>query len=153
LPRVMEERVRSLLPYKAPFLFVEKLTKLSEEGAEGFYTFKKDEYFYEGHFENRPVTPGVILTECMAQIGLVSLGISFLIEQHNEDSLKDTIQIAFTESEVQFLKAVLPGERVYVKSEKKYWRMGKLKCMVHMQDDKGSLIARGELAGIMKLKV
>ena len=47
-------------------------------GAEGFYTFKEDEYFYQGHFKDNPITPGVILTEVMAQIGVVCLGIYLL---------------------------------------------------------------------------
>ncbi len=63
------------LPYSRPFLFVDELTSVNENGSEGFYTFREDEYFYQGHFKNHPVTPGVILTECMAQIGLVCLGI------------------------------------------------------------------------------
>ena len=66
------------MPYQAPFLFVDELISLSEHGVEGFYTFKKDEYFYQGHFKNNPITPGVILTEVMAQIGVVCLGIYLL---------------------------------------------------------------------------
>ena len=53
-------------------MFVDELISLSEHDAEGFYTFKKDEYFYQGHFKNNPIIPGVILTEVMAQIGVVS---------------------------------------------------------------------------------
>ena len=63
------------LPYQKPFLFVDELTQFSENGITGNYTYKKNEYFYEGHFKENPVTPGVILTETMAQIGLVCLGI------------------------------------------------------------------------------
>ena len=64
-----------LLPYKPPFLFVEELSHISENGSEGYYTFKNDEFFYQGHFKDRPITPGVILIEVMAQIGVVCLGI------------------------------------------------------------------------------
>ena len=63
------------LPYEKPFLFVDALEKISEEGISGYYTFPADSFFYRGHFKDLPVTPGVILTECMAQIGLVCLGI------------------------------------------------------------------------------
>ncbi len=64
-----------LLPYSRPFLFVDELTSVNDNGCEGFYIFREDEFFYQGHFKDNPVTPGVILTECMAQIGLVCLGI------------------------------------------------------------------------------
>ena len=63
------------LPYSNPFLFVDVIREVSEDGVVGSYTFKKDEYFYRGHFKDYPITPGVILTECMAQIGVVCLGV------------------------------------------------------------------------------
>ena len=66
------------LPYSEPFLFVDKLVQVDDDGVEGLYTFKEDAGFYTGHFKNNPVTPGVLLTECCAQIGLVSLGIHLL---------------------------------------------------------------------------
>ena len=72
-----EQEIIALLPYQEPFLFVDELTTISSEGVTGNYTFKKDAYFYKGHFKNNPITPGVILTECMAQIGLVCLGILY----------------------------------------------------------------------------
>ena len=63
------------LPYSKPFLFVNEITQISENGTTGNYTFKEDAYFYKGHFKDNPITPGVILTEVMAQIGVVCLGI------------------------------------------------------------------------------
>lgn len=65
----------SQLPYSEPFLFVDELLHVDENGATGTYTFKKNLDFYKGHFKDNPVTPGVILTETMAQIGMVCLGI------------------------------------------------------------------------------
>ena len=63
------------LPYQKPFLFVDELTKISENGITGSYTFPSDSFYYKGHCKDHPVTPGVILTEVMAQIGVVCLGI------------------------------------------------------------------------------
>lgn len=78
------QAIIDLLPYQAPFLFVEELTLVSDNGTEGYYTFKEDEYFYKGHFKDSPITPGVILTEVMAQIGVVCLGVFLLKEQVSE---------------------------------------------------------------------
>ena len=69
------KEIIKLLPYQYPFLFVDELTMISDQSITGHYTFKNNEYFYIGHFKDNPVTPGVILTECMAQIGVVCLGI------------------------------------------------------------------------------
>ena len=68
----------SQLPYSEPFLFVDEITSITENGAVGNYSFDENSYFYKGHFKDNPVTPGVILTEVMAQIGVVCLGIYLL---------------------------------------------------------------------------
>lgn len=133
------------LPYSPPFLFVDEITLLNEDQAEGHFTFSKKLDFYRGHFTDFPVTPGVILIETMAQIGLVSLGI-FLIQAKPSDQL----QVAFTSSEVEFLKPVLPGETVFVSSKKVYFRFNKLKCNVELTNQRGELVCKGILAGMIK---
>ena len=73
-----KEQIISRLPYSKPFLFVDELLNIDENRVEGIYTFDENLDFYKGHFKDNPVTPGVILTEVMAQIGLVCLGIFLL---------------------------------------------------------------------------
>ena len=136
-----------LLPYQHPFLFVDILTMVSNEGITGGYTFKKDEYFYKGHFKDNPITPGVILTECMAQIGVVCLGIYMLKEEISEDNKP---QIALTSSQVDFFLPVFPGETVTVVSEKEVFRFNKLKCKVKMFNQKKELVCRGQISGMLK---
>jgi 3-hydroxyacyl-[acyl-carrier-protein] dehydratase len=130
------------LPYSKPFLFVDELLSIDENRLEGIFTFDEKLDFYKGHFKDNPITPGVILTETMAQIGLVCLGI--YLNEGNE--LKN---IGFTSSEVEFLKPVYPNEKVTVISEKIYYRFGKLKCKVRMLNDKNEEVCRGTLAGMI----
>ena len=125
---------------------MDKLTKVSENGAEGFYIFKEDEYFYQGHFKDNPVTPGVILTEVMAQIGVVCLGIYLLKDQISET---EKPKIALTSNEVDFFLPVFPSEKVKVISEKIYFRFNKLKCKVQMFNAKNELVCRGTVAGML----
>lgn len=132
------------LPYGKPFLFVDSLQEISDNHIVGSYTFEEDEYFYKGHFKGRPITPGVILTECMAQIGVVCLGIRLI------DGLSAQSKIALVRSEVDFLLPVLPGETVWVHSEKEYFRFGKLKCKVKMLNENDELICRGTISGMLK---
>lgn len=140
-----DDEIKKQLPYESPFLFVDELTSVNETGAEGNFTFKKDLEFYKGHFKNNPVTPGVILTECCAQIGLVALGIFLLDKDKSQGGLK----IGFSSSEMEFLKPVLPGERVVVTSKKVYFRFHKLKCEVKMHNAQGDLVCKGILAGMI----
>ncbi len=144
-----EKDILSLLPYEHPFLFVDELLEVHEEGTKGAFTFEENLDFYMGHFKDNPITPGVILTECCAQIGLVCLGIYLL----NEESLSPgNIQIGMSSSEMEFLKPVFPGERVTVVSNKMYYRFHKLKCKVKMFDAQNNLICKGTLAGMLKVK-
>jgi 3-hydroxyacyl-[acyl-carrier-protein] dehydratase len=132
------------LPYSNPFLFVDELSSVNENGVEGCYTFDENLDFYKGHFNNFPVTPGVILTEVMAQIGLVCLGVFLLDLNFNKNT-----SIALTSSNIEFLKPVFPKEKVTVISEKIYFRFGKLKCKVKMKNENGDLVCMGEIAGMI----
>jgi 3-hydroxyacyl-[acyl-carrier-protein] dehydratase len=109
------------------------------------YTFDENLAFYQGHFKDNPITPGVILTETMAQIGLVCLGIFLTIYNFNDNST-----IALTSTEIAFLKPVFPNEKVTVFSEKIYFRFGKLKCKVRMVNTENEEVCTGLIAGIIK---
>ena len=137
------------LPYSKPFLFVDELLEVSENGVSGTYTFSESEFFYKGHFKENPITPGVILTETMAQIGLVCLGIYLLKE---EISSKKKPQIALTSNQIDFFLPVYPNEKVKVVSEKEYFRFNKLKCAVKMYNIKDELVCRGTISGMIVAK-
>ena len=138
------KEIISKLPYSKPFLFVDELLHVDQNGVEGNYTFNENLDFYKGHFNNNPVTPGVMLTEVMAQIGVVSLGIYLLNEKFNKNT-----SIALTSIEIDFLKPVFPNEKVTVISEKVYFRFGKLKCKVVMKNEKGEIVCSGVIAGMI----
>jgi len=136
------------LPYSKPFLFVDELLHVDENGISGTYTFKEDLDFYKGHFKDNHVTPGVILTETMAQIGMVCLGIYLL----GNDLKKNTV-VAFTSADMQFLKPVYPNEKVTVTSQKLFFRFGKLKCEVVMKNEAGQEVCKGILAGMITARL
>ena len=137
------------LPYQTPFLFVDALTEISEKGIIGNYTFKENAFFYQGHFKENPITPGVLLTETMAQIGVVCLGVYLL---KDEISLDKKPKIALTSNQVDFFIPVLPNEKVTVISEKEYFRFNKLKCKVKMLNEKDELVCRGTISGMIIVK-
>lgn len=145
------QQILKLLPYSEPFRFVDTLDEINDDGAKGSYTFPEDSFFYQGHFKDYPVTPGVILTETMAQIGVVSLGIH-LISDGTMDigTTSESIKIALTSNSVDFYLPVYPGATVFVQSKKIYFRFGKLKCQVEMRNAAGKLVCKGEIAGMMK---
>ncbi len=143
------KKILDLLPYTTPFLFVDALFEINENGIKGTYTYSPDEYFYKGHFKSFPVTPGVILIETMAQIGVVCFGIYLLKDAIPKTSIPE---IALSSAEIDFLAPVFPGEKVTVISKKKYFRFNKLKCEVEMRNSLDKIVCNGTLAGILKYR-
>lgn len=141
----VEQNILDCMPYTAPFMFIDEIIEVSDNHIVGSYTFKEDEFFYEGHFPGNPVTPGVILTECMAQIGLVALGIH--LNNVTPDEMKD-IRVFFSSSESNYYRIVLPNEKVIVRSNKIFYRLKSLKCQVTMETESGEIIAKGVMAGM-----
>lgn len=140
-----EQNILDCIPHKSPFRFIDEILEVDEEHITGTYRYRTDESFYEGHFPGEPVTPGVILTETMAQIGLVAFGI--YLYGANPETMK-TLKVFFTSSDVNFYRMVFPGEKVIVKSTKDFFRLRKLKCQVRLETESGELISSGVLSGM-----
>lgn len=144
------QEILRLLPYEKPFLFVDDLLEVTKDSSKGAFTFDRNLDFYRGHFKENPVTPGVILTECCAQIGLVCLGIYLMRKEELE---KSNILIGMSSSDMEFLKPVFPGEKVIVVSKKIYFRFQKLKCEVFMYNANKDLVCHGTVSGMLKIEV
>jgi 3-hydroxyacyl-[acyl-carrier-protein] dehydratase len=136
------QNILDRLPYSKPYRFVDEITLVSEKKIEGNYTFCKDEFFYKGHFTGNPVTPGLILVECMGQIGLVSLAIYLFPD------IKFSPLLLHVEAE--FLLPVYPEEKVFVESEVVFCRNGFLKCKIKMLNKNKIEVAH--TIAILKLK-
>lgn len=137
------------LPYDHPFRFVDAIDEINEMGIRGRYTIKEDEYFFQGHFRNQPVVPGVIITEIMAQIGLVSFGIGLLLDLPKDKIPPGRVMPVFSNYSMEFVTAVGPGAELIVESKKVFFRLGKLTCKVKCTTKDGQVVARGELGGVL----
>jgi 3-hydroxyacyl-[acyl-carrier-protein] dehydratase len=114
--------IGKLLPHRAPFLFVEKLTEIVPgESAVGYKTVAFNEPHFQGHFPNYPVMPGVLIVEAMAQTAgaLVMHTLGLGSENH--------VVYFLTIDKARFRRPVRPGEvlRMPVKALRKrgpVWR-------------------------------
>jgi len=146
------QQIADMVPQQEPFRFIDRITYADDTRIEGYYHFEKSNPIYKGHCPGYPVTPGVILTEVMAQIGLVAFGLYLLSKSTRMEDLVSKYMPAFTRSYVDFHKQVLPGETVYVVSEKILFRHKKLVCQVKLFNNNQELVASGNLSGFMHTK-
>lgn len=141
----MKDKILEHFPIKRPYRFIDDIHRLEKGHIHGSYTFREDELFYEGHFPGMPVTPGAILSETMAQIGLLAYGISLMWEQPGFEQLR----FLLVSSELKYRNIVQPGERVDVYAEEVYFRFRKLKCRAKMEVAGKGTVCRGTLSGMI----
>lgn len=141
------QELLALIPQQEPFRFVDEILSVDEERIEAAYRWRKDADFYRGHFPGRPITPGVLLIEAMAQAGVVGLGIYLLTRESSPEETAGLITV-FSDATVEFNAPVQPGDRVLISGRKVFFRRRKLRARVAMRLEDGTLVCSGELSGI-----
>ena len=135
--------IMKVLPHRYPFLLVDRILEM-ERGKRivGIKNVTLNEPFFQGHFPDYPIMPGVLLIEAMAQTGGI-LALSFESER-----VKDKNFFFSNIDKVKFRKPVVPGDQVrfeveVIKQRSSVWRF-KGKAFVG-----DTLVAEGELQGIL----
>ena len=144
--RLTPKQVLDLIPQQDPFRFIDDILELDDDHIVGTYRFRPDADFYRGHFPGNPVTPGVILVESLAQLGIVALGIYLLARESEADIAKVTT--LFTDMNVEFAGIVKPGDRVTITAEKVFFRRRKLRSSAEMKLADGTIVCSGIVSGM-----
>jgi 3-hydroxyacyl-[acyl-carrier-protein] dehydratase len=145
--RLSPEEVLELLPQQEPFRFVDEILSVDEESISARYTFRPDADFYRGHFPGNPVTPGVILLESIAQVGVVALGIFLLALEDGSEEVKKRVAL-FADAEVEFAGVVLPGTEVTIDAKRVFYRRGKLRSHAEMKLADGTIVCSATISGM-----
>ena len=75
---ISTDDIIKFFPIKKPYCFIDEILSVDETRIVGSYRFSQDEFFYAGHFPGFSVTPGAILSEAAAQVGLLAFGMYLL---------------------------------------------------------------------------
>jgi 3-hydroxyacyl-[acyl-carrier-protein] dehydratase len=104
------EGIESIIPHRDPFLFLDEVLEL-EPGKRvvARKLVRPDEWFFPGHFPGRPIMPGVIMVEALAQAGAVAV----LAEEENRGKLALFAGI----DDVRFKRIVEPGDELTLSCE------------------------------------
>ena len=141
------DQVLELIPQQEPFRFVDRILEVDEEHIVATYRFRPEADFYRGHFPGSPVTPGVILLEAVAQVGVVALGIYLFALEHTREEIERKVTL-FVDAEVDFSGVVAPGTQVIISARKVFWRRSKLRSEATMTLEDGTVVCAATISGM-----
>lgn len=132
------EEIQELLPHRYPFALVDRIIEyIPGQRAVGIKNVTFNEPHFQGHFPGRPLMPGVLIVEAMAQVGGV------VLKQLPE--MEDKLFVFAGIDKVRFRRPVVPGDRLVMTVELlcvKRSRFGKMQAKAEVD---GQLVSEGEL--------
>ncbi|GAB4359450.1 MAG: 3-hydroxyacyl-ACP dehydratase FabZ [Gammaproteobacteria bacterium] len=137
--------IRNLLPHRYPFLLIDRIIEC--EPGKRLVALKNvtvNEPFFQGHFPGRPVMPGVLIMEAMAQAtGLLAFHTA------PEKVNRDTLYLFAGMDNVRFKRQVEPGDQIVFEVELNRIKRGIWMCSGEATVD-GKVVASGDLMGVMR---
>ena len=131
------DEIKKIIPHRYPFLLVDRITELEiGKRAVGIKNVTVNEPFFQGHFPEYPIMPGVLIVEAMAQVGAVAM---LSVEEN-----KGKIGVFASIDKVKFKREVRPGDTLRMEVEMTRLRgsIGKANARAYVGDE---LACKGEL--------
>ncbi len=137
------ERVQEMIPHRYPILMIDRVIDVvTDESAVGVKNVSINEPFFLGHFPRRPVMPGVLIIEAMAQTAAV-----LVVHTLGPESAGKLVYFMSIES-ARFRKPVVPGDTLYVHVHKHKQRNNVWKFASEAKVD-GKLVAEATYAAMI----
>ena len=134
-----QEAIQKLIPHRPPMLLLDEVTSQTDDQLIARKTFRAEEFFFQGHYPDHPIVPGVILCEACMQAGAVLL---------YKFSSGQGVPVATRLNEVKFKRMVHPGDTIQLevmlneRLAEAFYLTGKITC-------DGKLCARLDFACTM----
>lgn len=133
MPELDIEAIKQILPHRYPFLLVDRILALEPgKRAVGLKNVTVNEPFFQGHFPQRSIMPGVMIIEIMAQVGGVMI---LSVEEH-----QGKLAYIGTVDNAKFRRPVVPGDTLEVEVELLRLRgnAGKVKCVARVRGEEAA---------------
>lgn len=137
LPPLSVEEIMNYIPHRYPFLLVDRVTEhVRGQYIKGYKNVTINEPFFQGHFPGRPIMPGVLQLEALAQLGGVLLA--------HMPEVKGKLAVFTGIDKVRFRRMVLPGDQLEMRAELTKFRypIGKSHCIATVN---GETVVEGEM--------
>ncbi len=102
------EQIKQVLPHRDPFLLVDGVLEMADNHIVAFKNVDKNEPYFQGHFPQKPVMPGVLMVEALAQTG----GIMMLSKSENRGKIAYLVAV----NNARFRKMVVPGQQLILEA-------------------------------------
>ena len=137
MPILEIDAIKEILPHRYPFLLVDRILELEPgQRAVGLKNVTANEPFFQGHFPQRAIMPGVLIIEAMAQVGGVMI---LVMDEH-----RGKMAYLGTVDGVKFRRPVVPGDTLEMHTEMRRIRgnMGRVHCSARVG---GQEVAEAEI--------
>lgn len=130
--------ILNLLPHRYPFILVDRILEMEGESITGLKNVTINEAFFQGHFPEEPIMPGVLILEGMAQVGAILAYIA------DKDRFGDKLVYFAGLDKVRFRQKVVPGDQLIFKVVvlKRKSKLYKLAAKAYVDEN---LVAEAEL--------
>ena len=135
-----------MMPLGLRFHFLDEIQEIDDTHVVARYRLREDEYFYEGHFPERGITPGTILLEAMCQCG-VTVHSYYLLAREMSIEQARQYRILFTSATVEWFEQIGPNTLITMRSELLAWRRRRIRSRVRVFDEENHLAAESEISG------
>ena len=134
--------IMKMLPHRYPLLLVDRILEMErQKRIVGLKNVTMNEEFFQGHFPGRPVMPGVMIVEAMAQTGGVLI-------MHEFENIEDYVIFFMSIDKVKFRKPVVPGDQIRMEVSVQYFKRKICKLRGEAFVD-GQMVAEAEFSSIL----
>lgn len=114
-PAMGREQIEACIPHRSPMLLIDQVLEIEDERIVCTKTFDAGEFFFQGHYPNAPIVPGVVLCEACMQAGAILLSEKMRQESSGESATvsdTDQVPVATRINDVRLKKMITPGDTI-----------------------------------------